>query len=174
MYGILLHQPKIWVANAVGLVLGIYYVWAFVPHAPKGMTTTLPGSLAQHGQLVLAVLVVTIFLAFLGNATWIGRLGVVFCLALFASPLAALQTVLHTQSAASIPLPFTIATTVNCVLWTVWGIFEAHDSNIYVPNGLGLVFGLTQLALKVIYPASSSPKLTARYSPELQDDLLPK
>jgi solute carrier family 50 (sugar transporter) len=81
----------------------------------------------------------------------IGTMGVVFCVAMFASPLSALKSVLATKSAKSIPLPFTLAAIVNCFLWSVVGLMDMKDFNIYAPNLLGLLFGLIQLALKLIY-----------------------
>ena len=78
-------------------------------------------------------------------------MGVAICLCLFASPLAALKTVLSTKSAASIPLPLSLATTINCFLWTVVGVFDMHEPNIIIPNAIGLIFGLLQLVLKLVY-----------------------
>ena len=70
---------------------------------------------------------------------------------MFASPLSALKTVLKTKSAKSIPLPFTLATVLNCFLWSVAGLKDFHDFNVYFPNLVGLGLGLTQVALKLVY-----------------------
>lgn len=70
---------------------------------------------------------------------------------MFGSPLAALRTVLQTKSAKSIPLPFTLATVLNCFLWSVFGVMELNDKNVFVPNLLGLGLGLWQVILKIIY-----------------------
>jgi len=123
------------------------------------------------------VIFVTLYFTWLGQVEWIGRLGVAFCLALFASPLVALRTVCQTKSATSIPWPFTLATTVNCGLWTVWGVFAMHDCNVYIPNSLGLLFALVQIALKVSYGTGKEP--LKFYRPEssdlqLEENLLPK
>jgi solute carrier family 50 protein (sugar transporter) len=154
-YGILKEEPKIYGANLFGFVCGCYYSWSFLRHSPKA-SPTLPGTVAQHAQGCLCIVFTTVVLAaskgwFSTAGDWIGRAGVVFCLAMFASPLASLRTVIETQSAASIPAPFTVACIVNCFAWMVWGWFAMHDPNIYVPNGLGLAFGLAQLALKLLY-----------------------
>jgi solute carrier family 50 protein (sugar transporter) len=84
-------------------------------------------------------------------ATTIGNVAVFFCLLMFASPLSALRSVIATRSAASIPLPFTMATILNCFLWSVAGLGEFKDFNIYFPNLLGLTFGLIQVALKIVF-----------------------
>jgi solute carrier family 50 (sugar transporter) len=155
-YGILKHEAKIWLSNGIGLVLGSYYFFQFIQLAPK-ISPTLPGSILQHMQAIAAVITVALLITvasplFISSpASYIGNAGVVFCVAMFASPLAALQSVLATKSARSIPLPFTIASLVNCFLWSVSGLFEMHDVYIYLPNLLGLTFSLAQVALKLIY-----------------------
>ena len=84
-------------------------------------------------------------------AQLIGSMGVILCVVMFASPLVAMKTVLETKVATSIPLPFTIGTIVNCFCWSATGWFLMEDRNIYIPNLLGLFFGLVQVALKLIY-----------------------
>jgi len=82
-------------------------------------------------------------------ASLLGSAGVAICIALFASPLAALRTVFETRSAESIPLPFALAATANCFLWSVVGVLDMKDLNIWLPNILGLGCGLLQIALKL-------------------------
>ena len=94
----------------------------------------------------------------------IGNLAVLFCVAMFASPLAALKTVLQTKSAKSIPLPFTLATVLNCFLWSVVGLFDMHDVNVYFPNLLGLGFGMAQVFLRLLYGDGNDVKV----NPELE------
>jgi solute carrier family 50 protein (sugar transporter) len=151
-YGILLNEPKIWSSNGIGLVLGAYYFYEFLQHCPKS-SPTLPGRKEHHVQLVAAVLATTLIATQMLTkpAILIGRVGVGFCIILFASPLAALQTVVQQKSARAIPLPFTIASVANCFLWSVVGLRQMHDVNVYLPNLLGLACGLAQVALKLYY-----------------------
>ena len=169
-YGVLLREIRIWGSNGIGLVLGVYYFTAYLPFVPpspssseqfpsitthnKGGSSTLPGTLQQHFQaiaLALLFVVFTMLTAGQSAAYVIGRVGVVVCVSLFASPLAAIRVVLETRSSRSIPLPFTVAMTINCFLWTVFGLWQADDANIYVPNGLGLGFQLAQVGLKLYF-----------------------
>jgi solute carrier family 50 (sugar transporter) len=78
-------------------------------------------------------------------------MGVLLCMVMFGSPLATLKTVILTKSARSIPLPFTVASTINCFLWSVAGLFKLKDFNVYFPNLVGLTFSLVQVALKLKY-----------------------
>jgi solute carrier family 50 protein (sugar transporter) len=166
-YGILKHEPSLLYANGTGLFLGIYYFCEFIRYAPK-KAPTLPGSVMQHLQGCCAVIFTTAALTLLlptqTAARLIGNMGVVFCVCMFASPLAALRVVLETKSAASIPLPFTLASVLNCFLWSVIGLFQMHDFNIYAPNLLGLSFGLIQVALKLKYRGDGLDVATSKYS----------
>ena len=81
----------------------------------------------------------------------IGHIVVLFCVAMFASPLAALPTVLETKSAKAIPLAYTLAVMANSILWTVVGILDMHDVHIYVPTLLGLALSGLQVSLKLTY-----------------------
>ena len=87
---------------------------------------------------------------------FIGNTAGIFCMLMFASPLAALRSVLQTRSARGIPLPLTLATILNCFLWSVAGLGEFHDFNVYFPNLLGLAFGLVQVWLKIFFDCGSS------------------
>ena len=40
----------------------------------------------------------------------------------------------------------------NCLMWTVYGFIAAKDVFVWGPNGTGLILGLVQLALKLLYP----------------------
>lgn len=161
-YGIMKREPSIWSCNSVGLVLGTLYFLNFVKFAPKA-APTFPGSISQHFQGIMAVIASTLLLAkspLQSPVSLIGTAGVLFCIAMFASPLAALKTVVATRSAKSIPLPFTMASLINCGLWSIVGIWGMRDMNIIVPNLLGLTFSLIQVALKLFY-GSGPPLKTA-------------
>ena len=155
-YGILLHESRLWLSNGIGLVLGAYYFAAYVPYVPDSTTektSPLPGTLQQHYQgLGLAVAFIGLTLLISQDpANVIGKTGMAICVSLFASPLAAIRVVLETKSSRSIPLPFTVAMTINCFLWTVFGLWQTHDANVYIPNGLGLCFQLAQVGLKLYF-----------------------
>lgn len=154
IYGFMLQEPSIWTGSAVGFFAGCFYFLEFCRFAPK-RSHTLPGSVVQHFHFCFAVLGATLVLAVapfpFEGVTIIGQAAVFFCVAMFASPLAALPTVLETQSAKAIPLNYTIAVLLNSALWTIVGLFEMQDKNIYIPSMLGLVLSIVQVGLKIVY-----------------------
>jgi len=156
MYGILKGLPSVWGPNTLGLALGVCYFTVFVKNCgPEARN--LPGTAKQHLQVTTVILAVNLCLAGIGAGgvryaiDIIGTEGVIICIILFASPLAALKHVIGTKSAASIPLPFTLACFVNCIAWFVLGWWRAKDFNIYFPNVLGLSCAVAQLVLKGLY-----------------------
>ena len=75
------------------------------------------------------------------------------CIALFASPLSTIATVVRERNAASILAPLTAAQCLNCLMWTTYGVLAAKDPFVWGPNGTGLILGLIQLALKLAFPS---------------------
>ena len=154
VYGWLQDLPSIWSSNMIGTILGIYYFKEFKRFCPAG-TSNLPGTARQHKYAVSWIILSNTFLLMNvpkeNAAQLIGKEAVMMYIILFASPLAALKDVIATKSAASIPLPFTIASIVNCSLWSIVGLLKLKDFNIYFPSLLGLSSALVQLFLKVIY-----------------------
>ena len=152
-YGLMKNLPSVWGSNAFGVLLGAYYFTIFVQNCGP-MASNLPGTAGQHLKGTGAIILVNLCLAAsgVGNASeYIGREGVIYCIILFASPLAALRHVIATKSAASIPLPFTLACLINCTAWFVVGWWKLVDFNIYFPNLLGIICAVVQLALKGVY-----------------------
>jgi len=109
----------------------------------------------MHIQACIAtILTISSIAALLPHATaaaLVGNIGVAACILLFASPLVALKTVIQEKSAESIPLSFTLASLMCCFFWAVVGLKKMDDWVVYVPNLLGLSFGLIQLGLKLFY-----------------------
>ena len=162
MYGLLKNLPSVYGSNAIGVLLGVYYLKSFIDYCGP-MANNLPGTISLHIKGVGAIILLNTALALSGIANAseiIGKEGVLYCIVLFASPLVALQNVIATKSAASIPLPFTLACLLNCLAWTVVGLWKItpSDFNIYFPNIMGLCCAVAQLVLKGIYGSRPSAK----------------
>jgi solute carrier family 50 protein (sugar transporter) len=154
MYGLLKKAPSVLYSNAIGVTLGAYYFYTFTQFCGP-MASNLPGTVSQHLRGASAIILFNVFLAGWMSkesaSEIIGKEGVLFCIILFASPLAALKHVIVSKSAASIPLPFTVACLFNCAAWSVVGIWQMQDFNIYFPNLMGLSCAIAQMGLKVVY-----------------------
>ena len=156
-YGILKSEPKIWTANALGLVLATIYSVIYNQYSPRS-SPILPGRIRQHVGAVCSVFLLASLLASRNMANTVGRLAVIFCIAMFGSPLSTLAQVLRDRSAASIPLAFAMVSGLNCLSWSVtgwWGM-ATRDWNVVIPNMCGLSFAIAQLVLKVVYRGNSA------------------
>jgi solute carrier family 50 (sugar transporter) len=162
-YGFMKSQASIWSCNGIGFVLAMYYCFQFALRVPNknrhfldASTPTLPGTVKHHFVGVSAVLALTTLVAvvkpFAANtANVIGNVAVLICIIMFASPLSVIQLVLRTKSAESIPLPFTVMSCLNCFSWVVFGWYKLKDINVWLPNILGLTFGVVQVILKLVF-----------------------
>ena len=70
--------------------------------------------------------------------------GTGFVISMFGGPLAAMKTVIETKDTSSLPFTMTVATFVNCTLWTVYGTCVIEDFFIWFPNSLGLLSSFVQ------------------------------
>eukprot|EP00529_Nitzschia_sp_RCC80_P029978 CAMPEP_0113471572 /NCGR_PEP_ID=MMETSP0014_2-20120614/17046_1 /TAXON_ID=2857 /ORGANISM="Nitzschia sp." /LENGTH=309 /DNA_ID=CAMNT_0000364209 /DNA_START=555 /DNA_END=1484 /DNA_ORIENTATION=- /assembly_acc=CAM_ASM_000159 len=180
VYGLVVQNPNIWSANGIGVVLGTFYMTQFIRCLPKPQLSftspTLPGSVKQHVGTTVAIMtsiiaILKLLPVVMGGTyktsmdvaqTVIGPIGIALTVGMFASPLSAIKTVVTTKSADSIPLPFTLASLINCFCWTTAGMFKYKDPNIIIPNGLGLLCSMIQAGLKIVYrgtPPDRGPEL---------------
>ena len=151
LYGHLAHLPNVKYANMIGIILGSYYFKEWTGAAAASVS----GAILYHKLAITWIVLINSFVAARlprKVATEIvGKEGVFVFILLFASPLSALKEIIASKSAAAIPLPFTVASTINCSLWSVTGLLLMKDFNIYFPSILGLFCAMIQLFLKGIY-----------------------
>lgn len=152
LYGLLSANPTIWIPNLVGALLGAVYSIVFLSRCPPD-ANWLPHTRSVHLQGIASIWIGMIALAlFLPTVTAknvLGSVGTTACIVMFAGPLAALKTILEEKSNRSLPLGFTLAIFVNCLLWATYGYVYLQDPYISVPNGFGLFLSIVQLALYV-------------------------
>lgn len=157
-YSLLKGEPTILYANSVGLALGLCYFYIFRANC-NPTATGLPGTIHQHIQGTAIIVAFTLLIAAAlpkdTAAELIGKMAVVFCVILFASPLSVLKEAILTKSAKNIPLPFAVASTCNTFLWSVSGVLALHDFNVYFPNLLGLACCIAQLVVILMYKSGS-------------------
>eukprot|EP00985_Skeletonema_marinoi_P023331 scaffold15487_cov112-Skeletonema_marinoi.AAC.5 len=71
----------------------------------------------------------------------------------YAAPLSTIATVIRTKNSASIHFWTMAMNTSNAFFWCVYSL-AIQDYYILIPNGLGFVFGLLQVALYQCFPRS--------------------
>ena len=148
-YGVLAADPTITVSNVGGLLFGLFYCSRFIKY--RSTDSNAPELLAGAVAIVAAIAFAAGTLPTLEARELIGSLGVGFCVLMFSGPLASIQTIMGSCSASSLPIGFTVASFVNCLLWTTYGAAAIHDPLVWGPNAAGLVASLTQLGLYATY-----------------------
>ena len=153
-YGLSVSNPYIVASNVPGAIVALLSFVSFMP-LMKGNSQLKAVQYTLVGGASAALLLWTKLI--LGGATSaarssaVGMFATVICIILFASPLSTIADVIKTRDASSILAPLTASQCANCLLWTVYGIFSAKDIFVWGPNGTGLILGLVQLALKVVF-----------------------
>ena len=155
-YGLSARNPWIVATNVPGAVAAWFSFVSMLPLMRSGK------ALVQVKATILAGLATSLCLwcalIFGGAAAavrsyWLGIYATAICIALFASPLTTMATVLRTRNSASILAPLAAAQLANCAMWTTYGVLSAHDVFVWGPNGAGLLLGLAQLGLKLAFPS---------------------
>ncbi|XP_047331553.1 bidirectional sugar transporter NEC1-like [Impatiens glandulifera] len=80
----------------------------------------------------------------------IGLVCLVCNILVFMSPLGVLRTVVRTRNVDSMPLPLSLALTMNAITWFFYGLLQ-KDYYITVPNVLGIGFGIIQIVVYLWY-----------------------
>ncbi|GMF41892.1 unnamed protein product [Phytophthora fragariaefolia] len=113
------------------------YAWAFAMYCALSLYTVL-GLLGATYQSNSEV------------GTYLGYVGIVIDVWMFASPLATLKQVMASKSAASIPINLSLMLFISTSLWVVSGLV---DSDYFVAglNAIGSLLSVIQIVFYVIY-----------------------
>jgi solute carrier family 50 protein (sugar transporter) len=151
MYATLKANKTIFIPNFTGFIAGIACVFAFQIYTDQKNTLIFIAA----GLL----LIITVAFYIHNKAKIVGMIGVCLSVVLMGAPLAALRIIIEEKSTATLPFMTSITTFLNALSWTLYGIFEAQDPIVYVPNSIGLFLACIQLFLFVIY--GFPPKIAA-------------
>lgn len=152
----------VFASNAPGFIMSCYCILVCHRYASTQLKNAM--ELALFG-VVAASLVLVLFAGVVypvditnpaANATRNRVLGFLADSALvifYASPLAAVKKVIDEKDASSIHWPLALASMVNSVLWTVFGL-AVKDYFIMAPNFFGVAFASFQLFLILVFKDS--------------------
>eukprot|EP00041_Stephanoeca_diplocostata_P015996 m.311227 g.311227 ORF g.311227 m.311227 type:complete len:338 (+) comp20218_c1_seq1:433-1446(+) len=150
VYGFLNDNAAIWLPNVPALAMGVFYTGMFCKYAPAD-ANWLPGTKGMHVAGIAASCAGVTGIAYalpIENAIFaLGSYGTAVVIVMFAGPLSAMKTVIEEKSTQSLPFAMTVATFVNCSLWTVYGTMVISDFFIWFPNAMGLASSIVQLGL---------------------------
>ncbi|KAL3923339.1 MAG: hypothetical protein SGPRY_004248 [Prymnesium sp.] len=171
-----LSKPDLFItlSNAPGCIASLWYVTSVLPLIPRDSTRQrlLVQSTVLLGATCLLGLSISLVLAGVEKemrSFSFGLFGSCVCVLLFASPLSTVREVLSHGNAASIYAPLTAAQVINCATWTMYG-FAISDIWVWGPNSTGLLLGIVQLLLKLVFPSNGVVESKRLVGKVLSDD----
>lgn len=141
-YGVLVNNSIVAIPGLTGAVAGLMCAFIYDQNSKHVNKASLY-------RLAFAILGVSTGLYMQKRSYELGLLGCLISVALMASPLAAMGTVLKERSTASMPFAVSALTTLNVLVWLAYGLLVADDVMIYGPNIAGIVVCGIQMALYI-------------------------
>lgn len=142
--------------NSIGAVFQLAYIILFIVYAEKAIKVRVFGLLLAVFGL-FAIIVTGSLQITDGNIRWItvGLLSCISLISMFASPLFIINLVIRTKSVEFMPFYLSLSTFLMSTSFLLYGILN-FDAFVYVPNGIGSILGITQLALYFYYKKKST------------------
>ncbi len=155
IYSSATRDPYVFAGNAGGVVLSLFYLLSAYS------LTTCAATKSRLEVITLFLLALWCSVGFSAammddkalGVHVIGFLGNVVVFLLFASPLLTFSKVVSTKDSSSINRPFAFCQVLNCVTWFAYGL-AISDVYIALPNFVGLLLGLAQVVLILLYRAN--------------------
>ncbi|CAL4914374.1 unnamed protein product [Urochloa decumbens] len=138
--------------NAIACVVESVYLAIYLVYAPRdAMVSTMKLlCIMNMGLFGAMVAILQFFVDGQRRVSIAGGVGAAFALAVFVAPLAIIRQVIRTKSVEFMPFWLSFFLTISAVAWFFYGLL-LKDFFVAMPNVLGLLFGLAQMALYFMY-----------------------
>ncbi|XVF12105.1 hypothetical protein REPUB_Repub08aG0085400 [Reevesia pubescens] len=136
--------------NGIGLVIELIYVTIFFIYSPGHKRRRI--SIYLIIEVIFMAIVVFITLFFFHTtkrrSMVVGILAVVFNILMYTSPLTVMRMVIKTRSVKYMPFTLSLFNLLNGIIWVIYASLK-FDPYVLIPNGLGSLSGMVQLALYI-------------------------
>ena len=95
---------------------------------------------------IATIVGITVSLISPSPSKFLGFFAVISNIVMYAAPLAIVKTVIETKSVKYMPFLLSFMGTIASLVWSAWAL-SARDAFVLVPNVLGAMLGLIQLAV---------------------------
>jgi len=154
-YGFLIAEPTIWIPNLITLPLTLSYVMQYIQHSRQRKL-----HLFFHLLLILISVVCTTMLTLQVpikvSTQIIGTESMILAILRDCSSLVNVPDIIRKKCASPIPVAVTLASTLNAMLWLIYGKVNIDDFKVYAPNLLRLLSNVYQLYLVKKYGVNNS------------------
>ncbi|XP_010465383.1 PREDICTED: bidirectional sugar transporter SWEET2 [Camelina sativa] len=141
--------------NSVGATFQLCYIILFIMHTDKKnkmkMLALLFVVFAVVGLIVAGSLQIPDQLT---RWYFVGFLSCGSLVSMSASPLFVINLVIRTKSVEFMPFYLSLSTFLMSASFLLYGLFNS-DAFVYIPNGIGTILGIVQLALYCYYHRNS-------------------
>lgn len=169
IYSCLKKDIFIFLANASGLVLGLFYSLTCITILSK---KTEQEEFSELYTRIEAMLLFAFFFwstigfvcatSFSGfdnqveqMSALVGTLGSSFAIAYYTAPLSTMAEIIQKRDSSSLMLSMTAINLINATMWTLYGT-ALGDINVWGPNIIGMVLSSLQLILIFIFPKKAN------------------
>uniref|UniRef100_A0A7S1VSR5 Sugar transporter SWEET1 n=1 Tax=Sexangularia sp. CB-2014 TaxID=1486929 RepID=A0A7S1VSR5_9EUKA len=157
-YGIVVNEYAIYISNGIGLVAATLFIGMYL-----GAST--PEARRKRAPSVLVTFLICATVAIIAYATrsdfFLGLLGAICGVCLFAAPLSIVTDVIRTRSTSGMSFPFSLIAAFTTLSWVLYG-FEIHDMFVLIPNALALGLVIFQLSLFAFFCQPRNPLPAAK------------
>ncbi|KAL5208629.1 hypothetical protein ABZP36_033064 [Zizania latifolia] len=161
--------------NGVGCVIETVYIAMYLGYAPKSARILAARMVLGLNVGLFGLIALVTLLLSKGGALRVHVLGwicVAVSLGVFAAPLSVIRLVIRTKSVEFMPFQLSFFLVLSAVIWFAYGMLK-KDVFVALPNVLGFVFGVAQMALYMVYrskkpPAASSGAAAAAAAQEVK------
>ncbi|KAL4555190.1 hypothetical protein LXL04_037801 [Taraxacum kok-saghyz] len=137
--------------NSVGAVFQLSYIIIYITNTEKPKKFKMSALLVAVFGLFAVIAVGSMLVIDLElRHLLIGFLSCFTLISMFASPLSVMNVVIQTKSVEFMPFYLSLSTFLMSTSFLLYGVFN-FDPFIYVPNGIGTILGIAQLALYFYY-----------------------
>ncbi|KAH9723481.1 Bidirectional sugar transporter SWEET2 [Citrus sinensis] len=141
--------------NSIGAAFQLVYIILFITYTEKDKKVRMLGLLlAVIGIFSIIVAVSLQIVNPFSRQMFVGLLSCAALISMFASPLFIINLVIQTKSVEFMPFYLSLSTFLMSTSFLAYGIMN-WDPFIYVPNGIGTILGIVQLALYFNYKETS-------------------
>uniref|UniRef100_A0A2P2JZI0 Bidirectional sugar transporter SWEET n=2 Tax=Rhizophora mucronata TaxID=61149 RepID=A0A2P2JZI0_RHIMU len=142
--------------NSLGAVFQLVYIIIFIVYVEKAKKVRMFGLLLVISGLFALIVIVSLKIANREiRRISVGLLSCVSLVSMFASPLLIINLVIRTKSVEYMPFFLSLSTFLMSTSFLLYGILN-FDVFVYIPNGLGTILGIVQLALYYYYRRRST------------------
>eukprot|EP00199_Chlamydomonas_sp_CCMP681_P005787 CAMPEP_0119102402 /NCGR_PEP_ID=MMETSP1180-20130426/1162_1 /TAXON_ID=3052 ORGANISM="Chlamydomonas cf sp, Strain CCMP681" /NCGR_SAMPLE_ID=MMETSP1180 /ASSEMBLY_ACC=CAM_ASM_000741 /LENGTH=262 /DNA_ID=CAMNT_0007086689 /DNA_START=327 /DNA_END=1115 /DNA_ORIENTATION=- len=151
-YGCIIQNPWIPTGNVIGLLGGLFFTLEAMMVADRRTQDRILGILLVGTVYFASMCCYTAYelSSEAAQKVWSYQCMTVL-LAYYIIPLSTMYKVIKTKNAVSFYLPLSIATVANGSMWALYGRFGVNDITQWLPNSIGAMLGVLQVALCLIY-----------------------